>query len=262
MTVPKKAAGVQVVKYRKRLFQTGEKVRRVIGLFYIEDLTRAGKTYWDLCAYIDHLHIKAVISPIHDRDLFTGQDVWDWCVRHIDPETGDLDHNYLDVAPFVGKPKKPHCHVGILVTAQKTAEEFSALFEDLMPVRASIWDKMLDYESFVRYLAHLDSPEKAQYSPFDVRAFGGADLSYLLKDDKMDKINSLVEMVALTEQNKYRYYHQLVRAVCRANDIDKINLVFGRASVFIGYFNSLRFEREDNAKAREAMDKQKNNCTG
>ena len=92
---------------RERLANTGEAVRNVICLIYMEDLLEAGKTYGDLLNYLDSLHCKAVCSPIHDRDHFTGQDVLDWCERHIDDQTGDLDVNYVDSAPYVGKEKKP-----------------------------------------------------------------------------------------------------------------------------------------------------------
>ena len=32
-----------------------------------------------------------------------------------------------------------------------------------------------DFRGYARYLIHLDSPDKAQYSPEDIRCFGGAD---------------------------------------------------------------------------------------
>lgn len=235
-----------------RLYQSGKKIRKAIAVLYLEDMEKVGKTYWDFCSFIDHKHIPAVLSPIHDMDHFTSEDVFDWCTRHLDPETGDLDTQYLDEAPYVGKPKKKHVHLGIMVPSQMDAYQLSELFSDFMYVRPSVWEQMISYRSFVRYLAHLDSPEKARYSPFDVRAFGGADLSDLLSDDKMEKINTLIDINSLIHEKKYRYFHQLLDGVSESGDIDAINLVYGRASVFFNYFSSQRMERQDRAAAEEA----------
>ena len=75
--------------YKPRLSETGEKVRNVVCLIYLEDLEKVGKTYFDLLGYLDHIHVVAVCSPLHDRDTFSPEDVLDWCLRHIDSETGD-----------------------------------------------------------------------------------------------------------------------------------------------------------------------------
>ena len=138
---------------RKRLYQTGKKVRNSICLIYVEQLEKAGKTYGDLIAYLDSLHCKAVVSPIHDRDLFTSQDVFAWCERHIDPETGDVGTQYLDDAPYVGKPKKPHIHLGILSKSQRNAQEWSEYMSGIVDIAPSMWEKMEDFEGFTRYCA-------------------------------------------------------------------------------------------------------------
>lgn len=245
------------VRFRERLSTTGAKVRRVIALVYLEDLEKRGKTYWDLIGYLDHLHLKAVVSPIHDRDTFTADDVLDWCTRHIDPETGDLDTHYLDNAPYVGKPKKPHCHIGILMTSQKDAYQWSELMEGCVHIRPTMWDQMLDYAGFVRYCAHLDSPEKAKYSPFEVHSLGGADLSDLLKDDKMEKIATLTEVMHLSMTQDFKYFHQVADAAFKSQDIDQINCVVGRSSFFIGYYSSKRQKRLDDAEAKKKQEENK-----
>ena len=54
--------------WRARLSTTGAKVRRVICVEYLEDLERDGHTYYDFLGWLDFLKVKAVCSPIHDRD--------------------------------------------------------------------------------------------------------------------------------------------------------------------------------------------------
>ena len=225
--------------YKPRLSETGEKVRNVVCLIYLEDLEKVGKTYFDLLGYLDHIHVVAVCSPLHDRDTFSPEDVRDWCLRHIDSETGDLDTHYLDSAPYVGKAKKPHVHVGIMLPSQKNAQQFSELMAGLLPIRPSMWEKMEDKRGFIRYLAHLDSPQKAQYSAFDIHGFGGVDLSCLLKTDEHEKVKIVTELHKFGKERKVQYFHQFVDDVFASGDMDYINCILGRGSFFAGYYNSI-----------------------
>ena len=244
------------VPHRKRLFQTNAKVRNVIVLIYIEDLERAGKTYGDLIAYLDGLHCKAVVSPIHDKDYFTPEDVRAWCERHIDPDTGDLDTHYLDSAPYVGKAKKPHVHVGILSKSQRNAREWSEFMAGLLDVRPSMWEKMEDFEGFARYCAHLDSPEKAKYNSFDIVGIAGADLSCLLKTDKAERIASLTELMQFVQSRKFRSFHGLVNAAFVSGDMDLIEALRANSGLIANYFNSMRWERMEKEQAEKAAQKE------
>ena len=232
--------------YRRRLSDTGEKVRNVVALIYLEDLEKSGKTYGDLLAFLDHKHFRAVVSPIHDRDYFTGDDVRDWCERHIDPETGDLDTHYLDDAPYVGKPKKPHCHVAVMSKGAKDAFHWTQDFEGLMHIRPSMWDKLQDYDAFVRYCAHLDSPQKTRYSEFDVVGFGGVDLSALLKTDKHQTLAEVTDAFNLAEQRNVRNFHTFVKMCFASGDMGLVNVCLSRGSLFASYYSSI--QREEFAK--------------
>lgn len=233
---------------RPRLSTTGEAVRNAICLIYMEDLEKAGRTYGDLLAYLDSLHCKAVCGPLHDRDFFTSIDVQDWCERHIDPETGDLDHNYIDRAPYVGKEKKPHVHIGICLKGKKTAKGFSELMQGLLPIRETMWDKMIEWEGFVRYLAHLDSPDKAAYSPLDIVGFAGADLSCLIKDDREQKMSDMQLVYELIRDKHIKWFHRLADEAFQSGDLRIKSAVMGSCSFWSAYMTSAgaerRFERE------------------
>lgn len=242
---------------RKRLYQTGKKVRNVIGLIYVEDLHKVFKSYGDLIAYLDSMHCKAVVSPIHDRDMFTSQDVFDWCERHIDPETGDLDEHYLDSAPYVGKPKKPHVHIGILSKSQRNAQEWSEFMSGLLELRPSVWEKMEDFEGFTRYCAHLDSPEKAQYSAFDIVGIAGADLSCLMKSDELERVNNLTDMMRVIRERNFKSFHALTNFCFESGDYDMISTLRASSGLLSAYFTSMRYERMDKAMAKRAEDERK-----
>lgn len=229
--------------WRPRLSTTGQKVRRVICVEYLEDLEKDGHTYYDFLGWLDFLKVKAVCSPIHDRDTFTNTDVLDWCHRHIDPETGDLDERYIDDAPYVGKPKKPHFHFGIMLGTQYEAEYFSGLFQGFCHIRPSMWDKMEDYEGFVLYLSHMKSPEKAQYSPYDVMSFGGADLSCMSKTDEMEGLEDWAAVMRAIRSKKISSFHQLIDMTVASGEFSTMRSVKANSALIAQYFNSRNTER-------------------
>lgn len=237
---------------RPRLVDTGEKVRNVVALVYIEDLEKQGHSYYDLLSYLDHRHFKAVVSPLHDRDKFTEEDVSDWCERHIDKKTGDVREDCIDRAPYVGKEKKPHCHICILCKGPHPAVWFTNELRECVEIRPTMWEKLIDYDGFVRYCIHKDSPQKAQYSPFEVHSFGGADLSELVKADKQERLGTLRDVYRYVQERNIRSYHALLAAAMNSDDADFINCVCGRAAVWTGYFGSIRQERIMKATLKKA----------
>ena len=160
----------------------GFKCYNYIVLVYMEDLEANGLTYGDLLSFLDSQHMKCAVSPIHDMDRFTSEDVWKWCESHVDPETGDLDEKYVDSAPYVGKPKKPHVHILFMNRSKKSVEDMGELFS-LIEVRPTMWDKCEDPSSMIRYFAHMDQDDKYPYSPYDIHGFGGINLDVLVVHD-------------------------------------------------------------------------------
>ena len=97
-------------------------------------------------------------------------------------------HN-LDKNP-TGELKKPHYHVVIMFDGPKIpklAEEFFAKIAGIgcKPVQS--------IRGYVRYLCHLDNPEKAPYDPTEVLCFSGADY-YETINLVTDKYKSLREI--------------------------------------------------------------------
>lgn len=93
---------------------------------------------------LEQTHIAAMVSPLHA----------------------------LDTLP-TGEVKKAHYHVlwrydGVKTPAQ--AQELVTLIGGAGSVEI-----VADYRGYARYLCHLDSPDKAQYSPDEIKCFGGAD---------------------------------------------------------------------------------------
>lgn len=243
-------------KPRPRMATTGEKARNILGLVYIEDLEKAGHTYGDLLAYLDGMTCQCACSPVHDKDRFTSEDVRKWCEMHIDPETGDLDTAYVDSAPYVGKPKKPHVHLVFKFKGPMTANELTERMAGLLPLRPTIWEKCLDVDSTLMYFAHMRSPQKAQYSAYDIHGFGGIDLSCLSKTNDVEKANTFRDIWQYVQDNQVKTYHTLVNIAMKTGSYDWINCIKGNGSTWRAYFQSQREERMDKAakKRQERKD--------
>lgn len=101
---------------------------------------------------LEGTHIAAMVSPLH-------------C---------------MDTLP-TGEQKKEHYHVlwryaGVKSIAQ--AQEVVNLIGGAGSVEV-----VSDYRGYARYLCHLDSPDKAQYSADDVKCFGGANWAEVALSD-------------------------------------------------------------------------------
>lgn len=112
---------------------------------------------------IDEEHIQWIESPLHDKDL-------------------NAD----------GEPKKPHWHILLMYESVKDYEQVKAITEKLI---ATVPQKCNGARGLVRYMAHLDNPEKAQYNVSDIISHGGADAAELLKPSSSERYKLIGEMI-------------------------------------------------------------------
>lgn len=236
----------------------GFKAYNWIVLVYIEDLEKNGLIYGDLLRFLDSLHCKCACSPVHDSDKFSPDDVWKWCESHLDPETGDLDMAYVDSAPYVGKPKKPHVHILFMMRSKKSVEDMSTLF-DLIDIRPTMWDRAEDPFSMVRYFAHLDSPDKYPYNPYDIHGFGGIKLDCLVMDDSKSRMHELTGLIMdLIDEKQIRYFWQLVHYIRREYpDPEMEACVYGKHALFNSVIKSKRQIHFDAIAEKERKRKEK-----
>lgn len=239
--------------------KAGEVARNVACLVWEEDLMRDGKTYGDLLAFCEGLNIPCAVSPWHNQDRYTADDVRKWIDRHIDPDFYDFISEELetvrDRAPKVGDAKKSHAHILLKNAGPRNRDYFTKLFAPFVRIPPSKWEKVEHLESYIAYLCHKNTPNKHRYSELDVHGFGGIDLSSLLKSDKLDKLNTLLLVNMEIDNRGFRYFHQLDNWARSTKDMDIINVVSGRTSYFQAKFRSMREQRLDEAAAEEAKRK-------
>jgi len=118
---------------------------------------------------LDEEHIQWIESPLHDKDL--------------NPD---------------GTPKKPHIHVIVLFEGNKSFEQIKEMTDKL---NAPIPQKCVSVKGLVRYMAHLDNPDKVQYLTNDIIGHGGVDVLEYLKPSTSNRHSLINEMMQHVEDN-------------------------------------------------------------
>ena len=128
---------------------------------------------------LDELHIEWVESPLHDKDI-------------------NAD----------GTPKKPHYHVLLMFSGKKSYEQVRD--EICEEINCPIPKKVHNSKSLVRYMAHLDNPEKAQYDIRDIKSHGGVDVADLLKPSSAERYTYIREMQQWCNENNITEFEDLM----------------------------------------------------
>lgn len=159
--------------------------------------------------------VPAFISPLHDKDL--------------NP---------------TGEPKKPHYHVVVMYDGKKTMEQAKELFSLFGGVGCEIVQSIRGY---ARYLCHLDNPEKAQYSPDEVRSLCGADYSSTI-GLVTDKYKAIDEMMDFCDSNGIYSYRDLM-LYCRKERRDWFRVLCDNGSyVMLEYLKSATWTDREQPK--------------
>ena len=99
-------------------------------------------------------------------------------------------------------------------------------------------------KAMVRYMAHLDNPEKAQYSVSDIKAHGGVDLAELLRPSSSERYTLLREMIDYVRSAGVTEFQDLVDYASSEHFDDWFPLLCDNSSYFIGqYIKSQRHRK-------------------
>jgi len=162
---------------------------------------------------LDDLHVEWVESPLHDSDTNA-----------------------------TGEPKKSHIHILILFGGVKAFEqvcEFISAFNSPIPQPCH------NTKALVRYMAHLDNPEKHQYKQSDIIAHGGLEVSDLLKPSASERLSILNDIFQYISDNKVMELKTLID-YARAERFDDWYPVIMESSTYVIslYIKSARHSRQ------------------
>lgn len=153
--------------------RAGQRTRNWAVIFYPEDLPE------NWTSLVDELLFKWIQSPLHDKDF------------NADSE-----------------PKKSHYHTLFMFENVKTLEQVETIFKGLfgesetgsiigVPRPQMAGDRC----SRVRYMAHMDNPDKAQYDVAEIVGHNGADPAEVLRYSATETREMIIAMEEYIEQN-------------------------------------------------------------
>lgn len=172
----------------------------------------------DMCRKaISNLHCEGAISPLHDKDTFDELDIMKWVKSHPTGLATLREAGAGSKTPVVGQIKEPHYHVLLAFKGSKSVQQlqdWASIFTDKKVHFEAVGDK----QGYLRYLAHLDDLDKAQYNPDDIEPFGNIDLSCLHAVTKAQMYEAFPRMMEIIEDNQLTGFFQLFKAVLAEHD--------------------------------------------
>lgn len=127
---------------------------------------------------LDESHIEWIESPLHE----------------------------FDVNP-TGEVKKPHYHVLLLFGGVKSYDQVT---EFIKPLNGPIPQRCHNAKAMVRYFAHLDNPDKFQYSVSDIIPHGGVDITELLRPSTSERYTLIKEMCEYVGATNITEFYELM----------------------------------------------------
>lgn len=167
--------------------------------------------------FLDELHIEWVESPLHEFD-----------------------------ANPTGEVKKAHYHVLLMFGGVKSYEQ---VCEAIKPLNCPIPQRCHNAKSMVRYMAHLDNPEKFQYDPAGIVAHGGVDLAELLRPSSSERYSLIREMCQFVKQQNITEFQELMDYAMAERFDSWFPLLCDNSAYVVGqYIKSQRHRQQPNTQ--------------
>lgn len=162
---------------------------------------------------IDDQHIEWVESPLHE----------------------------FDTNP-TGEVKKPHYHVLLMFGGVKSYEQ---VCDFIKPLNCPIPQRCHNAKAAVRYMAHLDNPDKFQYDVGSIKAHGGVDLAELLRPSSSERYTLIDEMAEYVKENHITEFQDLFDYARKEKRDSWFPLLCDNSAYVVGqYIKSQRHRQE------------------
>jgi hypothetical protein len=171
---------------------------------------------------LDDEHFAWIESPLHDKDV-------------------DAD----------GEIKKPHWHVFVSFNGVQTYETVKEITNRLNSPHPQHVKSPI---GTVRYMIHLDNPEKFQYPKNEIVCHGGADLEEYFKTSATDRYIFIDEMVAFIKANEITELCDLIDYARANRREDWFKLLCDSCAYFMNqYIKSVRFKLEKQKESNKSV---------
>ena len=153
---------------------------------------------------LDDMHIEWIESPWHDKDVNAN-----------------------------GEPKKKHKHILLLFQGKKSYEQIKEITDEL---QQPIPQRCHNAKALVRYMAHMDNPEKAQYNPSDIVAHGGVDLADMLRPSSSERYTLIRDMIDYIRSAAVTEFQDLMDYAAAEHFDDWFPLLCDNSAYVIGQY--------------------------
>lgn len=150
---------------------------------------------------LDSEYIKWVESPLHDKD--------------VNPD---------------GTIKKPHWHILLLFDGPVRYTQALNISNE---IKAPVPQKAQSAKGLVRYMVHLDNPEKYQYKKSDIIAHGGADVQDFFQLSATNRRDILIEISKFIHEEHIKSFDYLVMYSIKNNKYDWFDVISYHGPFFI-----------------------------
>ena len=157
--------------------------------------------------------LPCAISPLHDRDVNA-----------------------------TGETKKPHYHVMVFYQGPTSYNVVKRLTDGLNQPIPQVVEQVRGY---YRYLTHMDNPEKAQYSPSEIRTLNGFDIGDFVDMTKSEVTKVLRALMDYIRDNDLMEYADLMdMTMCEGIPPEWFDVAASHTLFFTGYLKSRRYRVE------------------
>lgn len=215
-----------------------------------------------LIDFLTIYHFAAVVSPLHDSDTWTKEDVANYRKSvqkqygiKIGPNdetwerpSGELVKNNYGGStrltetvpvPKVGERKKPHRHVFIQFDYSVPLQ--TALGK-VAPLDIYYLEVVMSRKAYIRYMCHLDNPEKHRYDVRQVVTLGGVDISCLFVSNGDESVKADEHIYKVIRENHVRSLTYLVEILRKTNMLDCAREVKAHHYYWVSYMKDLTFK--------------------
>lgn len=169
---------------------------------------------------LDEMHIEWIESPLHEDDVNAN-----------------------------GEKKKAHWHILLMFGGVKSYEQVEELCTELNCPRP---ERCHNAKAMVRYMAHLDNPEKAQYNISDIIPHGGVDIAEMLRPNSSERYTLIREMISFIRDNDIVEFQDIMDYASEFRSDDWFPLLCDNSAFVIDkYVKSQRHRKKASDEAEE-----------
>lgn len=148
----------------------------------------------------------------------------------------------FDVNPD-GEVKKAHWHIALSFEGKKSVDQVKDILKE---VTTCLPIPLNSLRGYVRYMAHMDNPEKYQYPVEQIIGHGGLDVEDLLRISASARYRIVGKICEYAAEHEILYFSDLAEYCARERPEDWYPVIVDMNTYFISnYIRDLRAKRKD-----------------